>query len=47
MINGNMNISPLMVHDQHVENARAKKKSRDTKRARYFNGGSSKGCLEI
>ncbi|XP_069150279.1 uncharacterized protein [Solanum lycopersicum] len=47
MIHDNMNISRLMVHAKHVVEARAKRKSRDTKKARYFDGGSSQNRLEI
>ena len=36
-----------MVHAQHVEEARSKRKSRNAKRARSFDGGFSKGKLEI
>ncbi|TMW99349.1 hypothetical protein EJD97_002703 [Solanum chilense] len=42
MIHENLNISRLMVHAQHIDNARAKRKIRDAKRARSFDGGSSK-----
>ena len=47
MLHENINISRLMVHDQHVEEARAKRKSQDAKRARSFDGGSSKGWIEV
>ena len=47
MLHDNMNISHIMVHAKHVEESRAKRKSRYTKRARSFNGGSSKNRLEI
>ena len=40
MLHDNMNISRLMVQSQHVEEARAKRKIRDAKRARSFDGGS-------
>ena len=36
-----------MVHDKHVEEARAKRKIKDTKRVIYFDGGSSSGRFEI
>ena len=36
-----------MVHAQQVEEARVKKKSRDANRARSYDGGSSKGNLDI
>ena len=41
MIHNNMKISRLMVHAKHVEEARAMRKSRDAKRERSFDGGSS------
>ena len=47
MLHDNMNFSPIMVHCQHVEEARAKRKSRHDKRARSFDDGSLKGRLEI
>ena len=36
MLHENMNISRLMVHAKHVEEKRARRKSRETKRARTF-----------
>ena len=42
-----MNISCLMVHAQQVEDTRSKRKSIDAKKAKSFNGGSSKGRLDI
>ncbi|TMW86006.1 hypothetical protein EJD97_022089, partial [Solanum chilense] len=36
-----------MVHDQQVEKARVKRKSSDAKRARFYDGCSSKGRLDI
>ena len=36
-----------MVHPKHVEEARARRKSKDVKRARSFDGSSSKNSLEI
>ena len=36
-----------MVHAQKVEETKAKRKSSDTKRARSFDGGSSKGRIVI
>ena len=36
-----------MVHSKQLEEAGAKRKSRDAKRERSFEGGSSKGRLEI
>ncbi|XP_069143340.1 uncharacterized protein [Solanum lycopersicum] len=47
MIHENMKISRLIVHSQHVVEARDKRRSRDAKRARSFDGGSSKRRLEI
>ena len=47
MLHDNMNTFCLMIHDQHVQEARSKRKSRDAKRARTFVGGSSKNRLEI
>ena len=47
MLHDNMNISRLMVHARRIEEARAKRKSRDATRARSFDGGSSKNRLEI
>ena len=42
-----MNISLLMVHDQQVEESRFKRKSQDDKMGGPFEGGSSKGRLDI
>ena len=47
MLHDNMNISCLMVYARRVEEARAKRKSRDAKRSRSFDGGPSKNRLEI
>ena len=47
MLHNNMNISHLMVHAQHVEKGRSKRKSRDARRERSFDGGSSNNSLEI
>ena len=47
MLHYKMNIFRLMVHVNHVEEARARRKSRYAKRARSFDGGSSKNRLEI
>ncbi len=43
----NMKISRLIVHDQQLEEARSKRKSKDTKKARSFDSGSSKGKTYI
>ena len=47
MLHDNINISGLMVHDQKFLEARLKKNSRDTNRVRSYDGGSSKGSLDI
>ena len=47
MLHDNMNISHLMVHAKHVEEARSRRKSNDAKRSRSFDGGSSKNRVEI
>ena len=47
MLNDNMNISRLMVHVSRVENSKAKRKSRDAKRERSYDEGSSKNSLDI
>ena len=47
MLHDNMIISSLMVHDQKVEETRVKRKSRDANKARSYDGGSSKGTLDI
>ena len=47
MINGKMNISHLMVYASKMEEAKAMRKNRDAKSARYFDGGSTKNRLEI
>lgn len=47
MLHDRMKISRLMVNSQQVEEVRDKRKSSDAKRARSFDGGSSKGRLEI
>ena len=47
MLHGNINISRLIVYKRRIEEARAKQKSRDAKRARSFDGGSLKNTLEI
>ena len=47
MLHDNMNISRLMVDVITVEEARSKRKSRDAKRERSFDGGSTKNRLEI
>ena len=47
MLHDNMNVSHLMMYAKRVGEARAKRKSKDSKRARSFDGGSSKNKLEI
>ncbi|TMW94998.1 hypothetical protein EJD97_009503 [Solanum chilense] len=47
MLHDSMNISRLMVHAKHVEEAISRRKSKDSKRARDFDGSSSKNRLEI
>ena len=46
MLHDDMNISRLIVYARTVEEARPKQKSRDAKRERSFDGGSSKNRLE-
>ena len=47
MLHDNMNISRLMVHARRVDETRAKRKDRDTKRERSFEDGDIKNRLEI
>ena len=47
MLHDNINISRLMVHARRVEEARERRKSRDFKRARSFDGSSSMIMLEV
>ena len=47
MLHDNMNISRIMVYTQQVEETRAKRKSRDSKRESSFDGGFSKNRLDI
>ena len=47
MLHDNIKISHLMVHSKYVEEAWDRRKSRYDKRARCFDGGSSKNRLEI
>ena len=47
MLHNNMNISRLMVHLRMVEESRDNTKSRDPKRAKSFDGGSSKNRSKI
>ena len=47
MLHQNMNLSCHMVHVQHKEEVSSNTKSRDVNRVRSFDGGSSKGRLDI
>ena len=47
MLHNDMEISHLMVHAQQVEETRLKRKNRESKRAKSYEGGTSKGRLEI
>ena len=47
MLHDNVNISNLMVYARSIEKEKPKKKSKDAKRSRSFDGGSSKNSLEI
>ena len=47
MLRNNMNISHLIVYAIKVEEERTNRKSKDSKRARSFDGGCSKNRLEI
>ena len=47
MLHDNMNIFRLMLYARRVEEARVKRKIRDAKRARLFDGVSSNNRLEI
>ena len=47
MLHDNMDISHLMVYARRDKEERAKRKSIKSKRARSFDGGSSKNRLEI
>ncbi|XP_015087015.1 uncharacterized protein LOC107030142 [Solanum pennellii] len=47
MLHDNMNIAHLMVHARRFEEARAKRKDIDSKRARSFDGGATKDSLGI
>ena len=43
----NMNISCLMEHAKHVKVAKTRRKSRDAKRAKSYDGGSSSYWFEV
>lgn len=47
MLHENMHINRFMVHAQKFEEIRVKRKNTDVKRARSYEGGNSKGKLEI
>ena len=47
MLHDNMNISRLMVHSHQVEETRTRRRSREVKKAMSYEGGSSKGRLNI
>ena len=46
MLCDNMDIFILIVHAKQVEESRIKRKNRDVKRERSYEGGASKGKLE-
>ena len=47
MVDDNINISHIMVHAQQVEETRFKRMSSVANRAMSFDGGSSKGRIDI
>lgn len=47
MLHQNMNMSYLMVHDQHAEDNMLCWKNKEAKRIKSYDGGSSKGRFEI
>ena len=47
MLHDNMNISRLMIYSRRVEEGISKRKSRDAKRARSFDGGFLKNRFKI
>ena len=47
MVDDNINISHIMVHAQQVEETRFKRMSRVANKAMSFDGGSSKGRIDI
>ena len=47
IIHDNINISLLMVHAQQVQETRLRRTNRDAKKARSYEGGCSKGRLDI
>ena len=46
MLHDDMNISLPMVHAQEVEETRLRRKNREAKKARSYEGGYSKGRLD-
>ena len=46
-LDDNIDISRLMVHAQHVEESRLRKRNREAKRAKSFESGSSKSRLDV
>lgn len=47
MLHDSMDISHLLMHAQQVEEINLKKKTRDSKKARSYDGGASKGNLRF
>ena len=47
MVNDNIDLSRLMIHDQQVEESCLRKSNREAKKARYFERCSSKSRLDI
>ena len=47
LLHDNRNLSHHMVHDLQVAECRLRRKKREAKRVKSYNGGSSKGSLEI
>ena len=47
ILHNDMDLSRLMVHVQQVEESRIKRKNREVKRARPYDGGTSKSKFEI
>ena len=47
LLHDNMNMYRPIVHARKVEEGKSKRKSRDGKRARSYDGGSSKNSLKI
>ena len=47
MLHDNMNISDLMVHAQQVKETRLRRKNKESKKGKPYEGASSKGRLHI